>query len=394
MGRGFAVAAATFVIALPATASGQALEEFEGAIHEHTAYSDGEPGTRPSDAFAAVRDRGSDFMALTDHSDAFALPIVVSTDCLGARLLECLIADRQRPGDSFRKWQAMREQTDAATTDDFVGIRGFEWTNDRHGHINVLFSQNHTNAKIDGGYLAMGFFWSWFTRPAALGGGGDGLAIFNHPGRRELGELVPGGFISPYLPDDLTVPGGDWDAFRHVPAADPRMVGMELFNGGSDYGDADRLHPAGSYGEALDKGWHVGAIGAEDIHDTGWGVPDAPKTVILAPELTRAALRDALAARRFYAVRNAGVRLSFTADGEPMGARLERAAGVPIRLEASAAGATLELVTSGGAVVASGAGTIDVTRPASGSERWYFVRALDPEGRAIAYSSPVWIELG
>ena len=50
------------------------------------------------------------------------------------------------------------------------------------------------------------------------------------------------------------------------------MVGLELFNG-SDYGDADAIHPAGSYGEALDKGWHVGAVGAEDTHDTDWGLP-------------------------------------------------------------------------------------------------------------------------
>src|SRR3712207_7976779 len=48
--------------------------------------------------------------------------------------------------------------------------------------------------------------------------------LFRSPGRRELGELLPGGFISPFTPDG-EVPGGDWDAFRHVPAADARMVG-------------------------------------------------------------------------------------------------------------------------------------------------------------------------
>ena len=389
---GLTVALAVAALALPAAASAQA-QEFEGAIHEHTAYSDGEPGTRPADAFAAVRDRGSDFMALTEHSDTLLLPLVTNVKCIGPNLLLCLFSDQHRIIDSFRKWPAMREQTNAATTSDFVGIRGFEWTNDRHGHISVLFSQNNTNAKLDGGYVSMKFFWSWFTRSVSIGGGRDALGIFNHPGRRELGELVPGGFISPYTPDNLLLPGGDWNAFRYVPAADARMVGMELFNGGGDYGAPTAFHPAGPYGEALDNGWHIGAVGAEDTHDTSWGVPQENKTVILAPTLTRAALREAMVARNFYAVTRAGIRLSFTANGQQMGARLSRAPGAPVHLQASSPGATLELVTSGGAVVASGTGSLDVTRPASSSERWYYVRASDSAGTSLAYSSPVWVEL-
>src|SRR3712207_7275429 len=58
------------------------------------------------------------------------------------------------------------------------------------------------------------------------------------------------------------------------------------------------------------SGWHVGAIGAEDTHDTGWGVPSERKTVILAPRLKRGELRKAMLARRFYAVHHAGVRMS------------------------------------------------------------------------------------
>ena len=179
----------------------------------------------------------------------------------------------------------------------------------------------------------MDLFWNWFTTPPEQGGGADALATFNHPGRREIGELIPGGFVSPFTPDD-GIEGSDWNAFQHVPAADRRMVGLELFNG-SDYGDADAIHPAGSYGEALDKGWHVGAVGAEDTHDTDWGQPSKHKTVILAPELTRDALRDALLARRFYAVRQAGTRMTFTANAQPMGTTLRPAAGDPIAFTAS-----------------------------------------------------------
>jgi hypothetical protein len=386
-----AVGAVAFACAAAAPAVAQS--PFEGSIHNHTAYSDGEPGTRPADVYAAVRERGGDFAFSTDHSDTFDLPIVTNTNCLGPALPQCAVADQQNPGDSLRKWDATAEQADAANADGaFTTVRGFEWTNDRHGHINVLYSQRYTNAKIDGGYVSMGFFWDWFTKPAAQGGGDDALATFNHPGRRELGELVPGGFIAPFTPD-TEVEGSDWNAFAHVPAADARMVGMELFNG-SDYGDADANHPAGSYGEALDKGWHVGAVGAEDQHDTNWGVPVEPKTVILADALNRDALRGALVARRFYAVRRAGTRMTFTANGAPMGSRLSAAAGDPLAFEASSdvPGAALELVTSGGEVVATGAGSLSVTRPVAAGERWYFVRVRDADGQSVAYSSPVWVE--
>jgi hypothetical protein len=372
-----------------------AQNSYEGAIHEHTAYSDGEPGTRPSDAFAAVRERGSDFMFSTEHSDTFELPIVTNTKCLGAALPTCAVADQRQPANSLRKWNAIAEQADAANVDGaFTAVRGFEWTNDRHGHLNVLFSRNYTNAKYDGGYLSMDFFWRWFTAPVDQGGGADALATFNHPGRREIGELIPGGFVSPFTPE-TEVDGSDWNAFEHVPAADDRMVGLELFNG-SDYGDADGIHAAGSYGEALDKGWHVGAIGAEDTHDVDWGLPSKHKTVILASDLSRAGLREALMARRFYAVRSAGIAMTFTVNGQQMGSRLAPPAGEPLAFEATsdAPGATLELVTSGGEIVAGGAGTLSAQRPASPGERWYFVRVRASDGRSVAYSSPVWVEAG
>ncbi|HEX6390545.1 MAG TPA: hypothetical protein VFZ89_13890, partial [Solirubrobacteraceae bacterium] len=67
LGRGVVVVLATLVLTTPAGA--QVLTPYEGAVHEHTAYSDGEPGTRPADAYAAVRDHGGSFMVSTEHSD-------------------------------------------------------------------------------------------------------------------------------------------------------------------------------------------------------------------------------------------------------------------------------------------------------------------------------------
>lgn len=99
--RGVAAAAlvVAFLVPAPASAAGP-LREYVGPIHEHTAYSDGQPGTRPADAFARVRSLGNDYVGLTEHSDTNELPITTSTDCLGPDIADCALADRQEPRNS------------------------------------------------------------------------------------------------------------------------------------------------------------------------------------------------------------------------------------------------------------------------------------------------------
>lgn len=350
--------------------------ELVGAIHEHSGYSDGSVGSRPADYYAAGRANGLDFVAGTEHAEILPFPGTLGEECLSEKVLGCLLADTVEPLNALRKWPAIAEQAAAASDATFTGLRGFEWTSDRSGHLGVLFSQHTTSAYLDGGNLTVDAFWSWFGRPAAQGGGADALGIFNHPGDKKLDESDP---------------AYDWEDFRRVPAADARMVGLEVFNDGTQY---DTRGPEGGfYARALDRGWHVGAIGAEDVHDRDWATPDKPKTVLLAERNDPAGIRAALEGRRFYAVRRTGTKLSLTVDGAAMGSRLRRAAGSPLRVAAStsAPGATLELVTSGGRVVATGDdGTLDVSRAATADERWYYVRART--GDVVhAVSSPVWV---
>jgi hypothetical protein len=143
----------------------------------------------------------------------------------------------------------------------FTGLRGFEWTSDRLGHINVLFSENFNQAYAGTDNVDMTEFWSWFTRSPALGGGSDGLGVFNHPGAKDVSTADP---------------QRNWNDFAYVPAADRRMVGIEVFNRGSEFGSQGGN--GGYLAHALDRGWHLGAVGAEDSHDTGWGDADRPKT--------------------------------------------------------------------------------------------------------------------
>jgi predicted metal-dependent phosphoesterase TrpH len=341
-----------------------------GSLHEHSGYSDGWPGSRPQTYYESGRAFGLDFVGGSEHSDNADLPIVASEYCFDPLVApQCLLADPVEPLNSFRKWDATLEQARAASTERFTAFRGFEWTSDRFGHINVYFSQHDSNAKADGGYATMDSFYSWLERAPSLGGGGDGLATFNHPGAKSLDESDP---------------AFNWNDFAYVPAADSRMVGIEVFNDSRDYGTW--------YPRALDKGWHVGAIGAEDLghrRTDDWGGPGWAKTVILAEDRSEPALKAAMLARRFYAVRRPGVRLTYTVDGRPMGSRITRTEGKTLKIRATVndPALKLELVTSGGRVVASGIGSLSANRKVTASDRYYFVRA----GSTVAYSSPVWV---
>ena len=349
--------------------------ELVGGMHAHSGYSDGYPGSTPETVFENAKRHANDFFAISEHSDNADLPLTANEECLGPGVVTCPGGDPETPTNVLRKWDATAEYAAAATTADFTAIRGFEWTSDRFGHLNVYFSRNDANAKADGGYATMDAFWQWFLRRAEAGGGGDGLGTFNHPDDKKLHDADP--FVN-------------WNDFAYVPEADDRMVGIELYNTNRDYGSF--------YVKALNKGWHVGAVGAEDLgHDRGddWGGPHIAKTVVLAEDNSAPAIRAALLARRFYAVRTPATRLDFTVDGAVMGSRLARPAGAPLAVHASVnrADAQLELVSSTGATV-TGIGTLDATVPAPAGGGWYFVRASAPGGESLGYSSPVWVTPG
>jgi hypothetical protein len=380
---------AVAVVAL-AAAPGQALAadgrvELVGALHEHSGYSDGWPTSRPADFFAAGKAEGLDFMGSSDHSDNVDLPYTLSTYCL-KDFNACLEADKVNPFDSYRKWPATLEQANAATTPSFTAFRGFEWTSDVYGHINVFFSKKVSNAKLDG--KTPEFLWRWLLTAPESGGGSDGIATFNHPGAKGTGSPS----------------NANWYGFAYRSAIDRQMVGIEVFNDQTDYGSVPSKGsppPEGWYARALDRGWHLGAIGAEDLghnREDNWGGPNRAKTVISATGRSNAEIKSAMLERRFYAIKRVGIRMSYTLDGHAMGSRFDASPGSPLRVEAGVTAPSegtnlkLDLITSGGQVVATGDSTLSIDILPSAERRYYYVRVRKGSGpgEPIAYSSPIW----
>jgi hypothetical protein len=376
---------------------------FIGGLHTHTGYSDGMPDTTPADAYARARDvEKLDFLAVTEHSETLPTFSTFSDKCLpteGGTIVECaLIGDEGDPPDvngpvkALNKWDAQRKMAVAETKLEpkpFLALRGFEWSSDVFGHMNVYFSRNYTSWMADGGAAAMETFYQWLQTPAALGGGADGLATFNHPGAKTMCkqglEDVPG--TEEFCASN---PLDNWNHFAPVSALDDHIVGIEIYNRTRNY------EPY--VVEALDKGWHLGMIGAEDIHELDWGAARYAKTAFLAPRLTLSDLKEAMRARRTYATLDKAIRINFTADGRPMGSRIPGSTADLVVEVDGGDSARIELITNGGNLVASANRPSPEDGPrleehvaVSGAEQWFMVRVLSSTGQAVAYSSPVWV---
>ena len=413
---------------------GQGYAHLLGAMHEHTAYSDGQAKTDPLQVYEQTRERGMDFVMSSDHSDNLSIPLALpDPDNCADQPLSCVISDPDNLPNSLTKWDstlAQANQVNSESVGVFTAMRGFEWTSDRFGHANVYLSRNNINAKTGPGYaVSMDLFWQWFVLSPSLGGGADGILVFNHPGRE---DAVHGAFlqIGEGLGQATRMAGalnalnvfqqGDpayaFNDFKYVAPADYRVVGVEVFGKGDEY-DTDGKFGSW-YGHALDKGWYLGPVGSEDHHATDWGGSGLPKTVVIARANNQDDIREAFLARRFYTVaqNENALRMNFEAvqAGQrlPMGSRIgTRASSLRFEFSVSSTQAmdalesmTFELFSSQSGPAsnesmryipvqtkAGKAGQFEVT-PSEG-KNWYFVRVKRGD-RIVAVSAPIWVFKG
>jgi hypothetical protein len=335
-------------LTLPHVLQTHRLRLFYGDLHNHTGYSDGIG--RPEDALRQMRARGLHFAAITDHGEFF---------------------DRKTAIRDALKWESTAQQVTALTDDEFIALRGFEWSSPHQGHSNVWCSAAYTGYH-ETGDRSMQAFYEWLAQ-AQPTAGARVLASFNHPGREV----------------------GCFDGCVFVPDLDTRIVALECFNRGDDYGEA--------YVQALDRGWHVGAIGVSDHHGDDWGNPAFPRAGLLASALMLPHLQTALMARRVFATRSPTLALLVVGNEALMGSRLQLDPSDPLVIglwchdpSASRGRARLELWSNGGTLI-----TTHETRglqqvgwrvaipPRDAREHWFIVRVLY-DGMVQAYSSPLW----
>ena len=212
------------------------------------------------------------------------------------------------PNDmTIESWEYINRVADSYNEDGvFTALVGFEWTSDEawevetpddpisgpghnYGHFTVTGTPSWCNSRL-ANCDTLEDFVKWLDSQPT------GLAIFNHPGQY----------------DSSAFNKFDFTKSEHI-------IGMEVWNRDKDYYTRKGADGVRYYDEALQKGWRIGAGGGQDNHSDDWATKNKSRMAVLAKDLSRTSLMEALEARRFYSTLIDGVALSFQCNGQDMG---------------------------------------------------------------------------
>ena len=353
----------TFTYKAPMTLDGYSL--YFGQLHSHTNISDGAGSV--TEAFEhASNVENLDFLAVTDHSNSFDNESDPSVD-LGTDLT-----------DISSEWKEGHDAAAAITTDDFVGIYGFEMTwSDGFGHINTFNTpgfESRSNSEFGNRSGSTEGYQNYYDRLVEVE---SSLSQFNHPG---------------------TTFGDFQDFAFYTPQVDQRITLIEVGNGEGAIGSSGYFPSYEYYTRALDKGWHVAPTNNQDNHKGNWGDSNTARSVVLAYDLTEEAIYDAIANYRVYATEDNDLSILYSLNGNAMGSILNKQEeGVTITAQISdptdSGDMKVEVIVNGGLVigtqtVSGGEGTVTF-RFDSNDYSYYYLRVTQAD-QNIAVTAPVW----
>jgi len=348
---------------------------FFGDVHVHTNYSYcGHPNNGTvEENVAAAKQRGHDFIAVTDHGEHM---------------------DPDTWAGYFDELAACSERHDLPI------LPATEWTSREHGHRNIYFRQTRP-PYVD-------YFNHETDHPAKLG------AFFERHGLDAL--AVPHHF--PYV-------GQPGNVETITPEVEPLIEVYSSWGSSEHYGarlqDVNRILPGCTVKDALARGLKLGFVGGGDVHNALPG--DGGMTAVLAEEPTVDGLFDGLRHRLCYATSGPRIFLDFHINGFPMGSVIKVNAYsidklFPLSIVASAVGAgpveRMELIGNGEVIYVTthrtSAAENEMTLRLSMAKlatpngvantlnqhlvnysRYYYVRVVQSDG-AMAWSSPIWVD--
>lgn len=316
-----------------------------GGNHSHTSFSDG--SLYVEDAFDTARYKGNcDFWFVTDHYQKMNMP--------------GMLAD----GTQVIKWKYQNDVAKKKTEDGkFVALVGWEWSDGIQAHMNVLFDPA---APPD--FLLTGTFDRF-----------KNVWILKHP------KTITG-INHPFWSIEHKMT--NLEGFKYIPELDAQTAYIEVV----------QWEDIPFYYVALDHGWHVAPLAAQDNHSPNWGL-QPEFNAVYAKELTYEGLKEAFIARRFYATNDRGMKINFEGNGKPMGSQLKGdlvKLKVTVSREDGLIPAYVRIVSKEGTIVKEWIPTIseskyEVTVPVMPNEsRWYVAYVAMPNDK-YSISAPIWI---
>lgn len=277
-----------------------------GNLHSHTSLSDGS-GT-PVQAYRHARfEAHLDFLAVTEHNHRRA-PSRISED----PYLYNGSAD----------WTLISAAEALTEPGEFVAIYGQEFSTIGSGnHANVLEVTEviQTSDVPNGEWDAL--LNDWLRRnPDSQGE--PALLLLNHPAQSSSPNALEYG-----IDDFDTV-----EEWRRVLDAHAQLI--NIVNGPSHEGSKVGAPSESEFLRYLNMGLHLAPTADQDNHLNDWGSAAETRTGVVAEDLTKSTLLQALRDRRVYATEDRNLRLVMTVEDSLMGSRFTGthvpAAGSPL----------------------------------------------------------------
>lgn len=331
---------------------------YRGQLHSHTNYSDGLGDIL--EAYSWARNQsGVDFIAVTDHSQMFDNDMTATLDY-----------------HESEEWAFTKAIADQCNVDgEFVAIVGFEqsYYDKTSGHINTY----NTEGFLSSNTVNLQEYYK------AIEQNKDSISQFNHPGTT----------------------WGDFDNFGYYSEDRDDVIHLiEVGNGPGTQINQGYWRCDSYYSKALDKGWHVAPTNGQDNHQRFWGDSNPFRTVILAKELTREALFDAIREHRVYAAEDINVEVNYSLNGYIMGSEIDDQVGsVDINVTVTDPDVNdnvqeITVISNGGKAVAyktikSSSNTVNyqVSLEPPSKSAYYFIKIKQKDGNLI-FTAPIWIE--
>ena len=371
------------------TSEGEKLQIFFGDLHAHSIYSD---ATNDVDEFYhRYRDGYSyDFATLTDHDYLDGMEMTLS------------------------ELKMMWNHCDRMTVPGkFVAFYGYEWTSPaiaEHAEAGGSVGEGHRHVLYP-------------DQTGPLVSFGEESA---NTGKKLLTRLQ--GINALVIPHHTSWSGTDWDAHDEELQ---RVVEVCSTHGRFEYPGnkpigyrRDHIHIGKFVIDGLARGYRLGFVGGSDSHGLKWHATEVEgrdshvkagtrvgwkadsyrtgMTAIIAPELTREALYDALYQRRCYATSGVPIVVDFRINDYLMGSDITVQSNPHLKcsITGTAPLRSVDIVRSGhvfaglecrpGEGVTSLSFTLDDTIIIPGESHYYYLRVIQEDGN-MAWSSPIWL---
>lgn len=321
----------------------KSLKYYYGIPHAHSLFSTGK-GT-PNDAYEYAKNKGLDFLAITDHNSFLSKDITLNHKTIS-------------------RWSASNYMLDkfSKKNDNFLPLLGFECKSYPYGDFNIINSNTYFTGILKD--LRLLVLWM-INNP-------NSIITINHPHKNIL-------------------------LLEYNALLNKLITSLEVGNGyfSNKYVRHDKY-----YYLLLDKGWKLGAINSQDNHKINFGDFDNV-TGVLTTELNNKNIIDAFRNRLTFSTESKTLKLCFTINECLMGQILHPSTK-KLKFNIFAEDIInkiidIEIVTSKNTIIkkinAINLNSIKYIyeHELNIKERWYLIRIYQ-EGHRLAISSPIFLE--